>query len=149
MIPNILDQFKTLISLIVIFYLSVDSIYCQNKQTVDSIQSFYQDCLDKGQFMSSCSKSYYRKMDSLLIVVYNKLRFNIDSIEKAQLRKEQREWLLKRNNYFKKIQNEYKKDKQGASMPQDDIMEMYDKYAMFVQERVLYLIETSEKIKIK
>ncbi len=141
---NCLNRFKISISSIVIFYLSVNCGYCQNKHTIDSIQKSYQICLDNGQFMSSCSKRYYRQMDSVLNVVYSKLRLNIDSVAKIQLKKEQKEWLLKRDKYFKENQNEI-----SGSAAQDDIMEMYDKNANFVKGRVLYLIERFEKIKKK
>jgi len=141
---NYLNSFKILLSSILVFCLSVNFAYCQNKQTIDSIQKSYQSCLDNGQFMSGCSKSHYQQMDSLLNVVYSKLRLKIDSVAKIQLKKEQKEWLLKRDNYFKENQKQI-----SVTAAQDDLMEMYDKDADFVKERVLHLIERYEKLKKK
>jgi uncharacterized protein YecT (DUF1311 family) len=130
-------KIKILISLSAILFLSINFCYCQNKNTLDSLGNKYQSCLDKGEFMSECSQNYYFQMDSLLNVVYTNLKQNLDSTSKVLLKKEQKEWLVKRNKYFNK--NQTKTPKHGF-VPQDYILRMYDLYADFVKERVLFLI---------
>ena len=124
----------------------------QTATTIEAMESKYQSCLDKGKDMLACSKAYYRQMDSMLNVVYNKLRSTLDSSQKAQLKREQLQWLAKRDNYFQKTKIDFKKNHQGVDADgedfgaQDEAMIMFDKNAAFVQERVLVLIDKLKKI---
>lgn len=65
----------------------------------------------------------------------------MDSAHKTALRKEEKEWLVKRNKYFKKLESNLAKSTNENSSSQDAEMLMYDDKAKFMKERVLELIK--------
>ncbi|MDD2798735.1 MAG: lysozyme inhibitor LprI family protein [Bacteroidales bacterium] len=122
-------------------WLASFSSFAQNKHTVDLLQSSYQSCLDTGANMSDCALTFYIQMDSLLNVTYTRLRAKLNPAKKATLKKEQKAWLQKRDQYLRKTNREAMKNG-GLNMPisQDERMMMYDKNAIFVKARVLKLV---------
>jgi len=121
--------------------------HAQTKKTIDSLESQYQHCLDNGRYMFGCSKVFYSQMDSMLNVVYFKLRSTLETTEKAKLKSDQREWLSERDAYFKKTLKVFK-DNNPDNSPygsafgaQDDAMIMFDDNASFVKTRVLELLK--------
>jgi uncharacterized protein YecT (DUF1311 family) len=129
----------------VIFISICFTTFSQTKETVDSLETQYQACLDKGQFMLGCSEAFYFQMDSLLNLEYKKLRSKCDSIQKENLKDEQLQWLSKRDKQFKQNQQqEHKNAKEGGyDGGQDETMMLTDDNAKFVKERVLKLIDST------
>jgi uncharacterized protein YecT (DUF1311 family) len=131
--------------------------FSQTLNTINSLESAYQKCLDKGQFMRGCSNTFYSQMDSLLNLQYRKLREKCDSVQKANLKDDQLRWLNIRDKQFKfNKQQVYKEAKEnGYDGGQDEIMILTDKNTMFVKDRVIELIKKSpddysaDKYKIK
>ncbi|MCI9845618.1 lysozyme inhibitor LprI family protein [Flavobacterium pectinovorum] len=126
--------------LLIIITLSFNS-NSQTIKTINKIESSYQNCLDKGDNMKGCSVEYYLQSDSLLNVVYKKLKLKLNSEEKSKLKKEQLEWLKKRDKYFQKVYSETKKSDfiEGSD---DFDMIVLDKKAEFVFERVKEFINS-------
>ena len=129
-----------------LFCISLTGI-AQTEKTIDSLETQYQNCLDKGEYMFGCTKKFYSQIDSMLNVVYFKLRSTLDTTQKAKLKIEQKAWLIKRDTYFKKTLKEFK-TKNPDNSPygsafgaQDDAMFMYDDNAKFVKDRILTLIK--------
>jgi uncharacterized protein YecT (DUF1311 family) len=114
-------------------------------KTIDSLQTQYQLCLDKGQNMLGCSKVFYYQMDSLLNLRYKQLRLTCDSIQKENLKDEQLEWLSKRDKQFLKNQKQTNKEakKEGYDVGQDEKMVLTDTNAMYVKQRVIELLNSS------
>ena len=112
----------------------------QNLRNLEKMDGDYQNCLDKGIHMEGCSIEYYAKVDSLLNVIYKKIRLNLNSSQKEALKKEQLKWLRKRDSYFDIISK--KITKEGGSNTSDDyIMKYNDKKYLFVYDRVEELIK--------
>ena len=111
--------------------------FSQTKETIDRMDSSEQSCLDSGVYMLGCADTYYAEMDSMLNLVYKKLRMKCDSSQRAALKAEQLKWLSDRDKYFKKVRTQSFGDMTG----QDKEMAITDKYAQFVRERVLVLIK--------
>lgn len=128
-------------SILVLFILV--SLHCnsQTLETVYKIKSSYQSCLDKGDDMQGCAIDYYNKSDSLLNVVYKKLKTNISSREQSKLKKEQQEWLKKRNEFFEKVYSDTKKEGNFREGSSDFTMIVFDEKAKFVFGRVKELIK--------
>ncbi|WP_278251848.1 lysozyme inhibitor LprI family protein [Sabulibacter ruber] len=91
--------------------------------------------------MLGCSQLYYSQMDSLLNVVYNKLRRPLDPSGKAALKNEQLKWLGKRDAYFKKVDKEYAAENSNGFAGNDSRMIAIDDKAQFVRKRVEELIK--------
>lgn len=136
---------KILISItICVFSLTISA---QTNTTLQTLQNQYQACLDRGQNMLGCSKTFYLQMDSLLNIYYKKLRSSCDSSQKENLQDEQLEWLGKRDKYFNQNHQQTKKEakKDGYDGGQDEQMIIIDKNAMFVKERVFELNTANSK----
>lgn len=118
------------------------SMFSQTRETVDSLEEKCQACLDKGEFMLGCSYRFYGQMDSLMNQVYNNIRARLDSSGNATLKKEQKDWLKKRDQFFRKTNAEVeKKKKEYGYTPQDDLMTMYEDNARYVQDRIIELLK--------
>lgn len=128
-------------SSIIIILLSVvfigNKCYGQTVKTIDVLEKSYQGCLDKGINMLGCSELYYHQMDSMLNVVYKKLRKQMSPSQGAKLKVEQLKWLSKRDQYFKNI-TLYE---EGVLEKEDREMVVIDKKADFVKERIIELIK--------
>ncbi len=89
-------------------------------------------------------------MDSILNVVYTKLRLSQKPAQQTSLAKEQTNWLAKRDRYFKttlgklKKANQIRSAKGMAINAKDDMMLMYDANGEFVKSRVMALIKKTK-----
>ena len=66
--------------------------------------------LDQGVNMSDCAQVFYDKMDSLLNIVYRSAMSKCNGEQKADLKQRQLKWLKQRDNYFKRIPSETRKE---------------------------------------
>lgn len=119
----------------------------QTLKTITTIESSYHNCLDEGDDMRGCSIEYYEQADSLLNVVYRKLRLKFNDQDQSKLKKEQLEWLKHRDKYFEKIYSQTKKEGNFIEGSSDFDMIVIDKKADFVLERVKLLIKRVQTIK--
>lgn len=129
--------------IIIIFILFSISFFAkaQTRQTVEEISDKYQVCLDSGINMLGCSEQFCLQMDSMLHVVYNKLKMKLNSTEKAQLEKEQLVWLKKRDIYFAEQKKEFQSAwKKGEAFP-EILLFRNDNCAAYVKTRVLVLLK--------
>lgn len=129
---------KTLLCLFVLISLKSNS---QTLETVYKLKSEYQKCLDKGQDMRGCAYQYYNQSDSLLNVVYKNRKSKISSKEQSKLKKEQLEWLKKRDHFFDKVYSDTKKEGNFREGSSDFDMIVFDQQAKFVFGRVKELIK--------
>jgi uncharacterized protein YecT (DUF1311 family) len=110
-------------------------------QTINDLKRYekqHQDCLDSGIDMYGCSVRFYSLSDSLLNLIYKKQYIKLDSTQKLTLKTNQRTWLKKRDNEFKKIQKENQNPDLSEVM---NGMIIYDLKANFVLDRVRFLID--------
>ncbi|SHG27092.1 lysozyme inhibitor LprI family protein [Flavobacterium defluvii] len=112
----------------------------QTLKTVSKLETDHQNCLDTGIGMRNCSVEFYYQSDSLLNVVYKKLRLKLSTEEQSKLKKEQLEWFRFSIKYFKKAYSDTKKEgfEPGS---QDFDMVVYDLKADYVFVRVKELIK--------
>src|SRR5690349_21556991 len=111
---NAMRTEKFVLSLIFASFFSLAG-QAQTASTVQGMENKYQNCLDKGKDMLGCSKANYRQMDSMLNTVYKSLRSSLDSSQKAQLKNEQIQWLVKRDKYFRETKNKFKRSHPGVN----------------------------------
>ncbi len=113
----------------------------QTIKTIEKIEIAHQNSLDKGGDGKGCSVEYYNQADSLLNVVYKKLKLKLNAEEQSKLKKEQLEWLKKRDKYFQKVYSEEKNFGNWREGSNDFDMIIIDQKAKFVFERVKILIK--------
>jgi uncharacterized protein YecT (DUF1311 family) len=139
-------NFKFIYSL-VIFFFGYLAVSAQTLKTIASFEVQYQACLDKGQFMLGCAKTFYNEMDSLLNVRYKSLRSICDSVQKDNLRDEQLEWLSKKDKQFienrRQVNRKAKRD--GYAGGEIETMMLTETNANYVKQRVIQLIARSPK----
>ena len=124
--------------LIVVVFGGGKECLAQTLNTVDSLEKSYHSCLDKGVNMINCSKIHYSQMDSLLNVVYQKLKKKLPASQFGNLRTSQLSWLSKRDRYFANIPLEPEEIALGGK---DKEMVIIDKKAEFVRKRVVMLLK--------
>lgn len=123
-----------------VYLLLTFSGYSQMSKIIDSIEIIEKKCLDSGIKMKNCSYVFYNKMDSLLNVQYNKQKNILSENKKVKLKLEQINWLSTRNDYFKRLENEYSTKLKTGEWGRDDIMIVWDKKAEFVKKRILAIL---------
>jgi len=118
-----------------LFFIYSNFSYSQNS-ALDSLNINHQKCLNKGQFMLSCSQKYYTEMDSMLNVIYKdvKRKLSIES-DRLKLKQSELKWLKERDIYFEKIYKEI-----NDELAQDEIMFYTEKKAKFVLDRINFLM---------
>ena len=116
--------------------------FCQSQTitTLNKIKRDHQNCLDKGGYMLGCSLDYYKKTDSLLNVVYTKIRLKLNPTKRVKFKNEQLGWLKKRDLYFRKVEKNTKNEV-GEIIGNDLRMIITDKEADFVFYRVEELVK--------
>jgi hypothetical protein len=142
---------KLIIVLAVFSYLSIVTSG-QTRKVVDSFDMKYHECIDNGRQTFSSSKKYYCQMDSLVNFFYHTIYNSLDTTKKVEFRKDEIEWLNRRDKYFKKTYLKFKKDnpyQEPFTKPKGaeyDAMIMFDKNAKYVRDRVMALAKMMDKI---
>lgn len=113
----------------------------QTMETVNKLKTSYQHCLNSGSGMKDCSIEYYNQSDSLLNVAYKNLKLKLSSKEQSKLKKEQLDWLKKRDLYFEKVYADTKKEGHFIEGSSDFDMVVFDEKANYVFARVKELIK--------
>ena len=116
--------------------------HSQKIKTIDSLENKYQSCLDKGQNMLGCTKTFYAQMESLLNLLYKKLLSKMGTAEGARFKNNQREWLKERDKQFVLFKEQMHKEAVNIEVDggQDEQMILADKKAQFVKQRVVELL---------
>ncbi|MFH7005565.1 lysozyme inhibitor LprI family protein [Flavobacterium bizetiae] len=113
----------------------------QTMETVNKLRNDYQTCLNSGSGMKNCSIEYYNQSDSLLNVAYKNLKLKLSSKEQSRLKKEQLDWVKKRDLYFEKVYSDTKKEGHFIEGSSDFDMVVFDEKANYVFTRVKELIK--------
>lgn len=123
--------------------------FSQKFKIVDSLESKYQSCLDKGQAMPGCANSFYGQMDSLLNLQYRKLISQMGTAEGARLKNEQRQWIAERDKHFVLLKQQVHKEAvdNGFAGGQDEQMILTERKASYVKHRVVELLTMSVSAK--
>ena len=132
-----ISLFKTHYIIIAFFCFAFSN--AQTAASIKEIKDNYQTCLNQADFMLGCSYDYYNKADSLLNVVYNKVRIRLKPDQREQFRKEQLKWLKKRDARFKKIRK--RNLGEGGLVRDDQKMMVADEQAEFIFQRVEELMK--------
>ncbi|PIQ22772.1 MAG: hypothetical protein COW65_01255 [Cytophagales bacterium CG18_big_fil_WC_8_21_14_2_50_42_9] len=118
--------------------------YAQTQTQLTNLKKQHQSCLDKGVNMFSCSQQYYKQMDSLLNVAYNRIRKPMSQTEKLAFKNEQIKWLQKRDAFFVKVDKEAAAESGPGPIGRDFLMIAMDEKANFVRKRVEELIKRTK-----
>lgn len=127
----------------VFLFLILAAFQCnaQKIETVNKFKASYQHCLNSGSGMKNCAIEYYNQSDSLLNVAYRNLKLKLSSKEQSRLKKEQLDWIKKRDLYFENVYSDTKKEGHFIEGSSDFDMVVFDEKANYVFTRVKELIK--------
>ena len=134
-----------------IFVLSIILQYCfintqcQTIQDIKNLESASKTCSDSAKNKLLCSREYYLKMDSMMKIAYINLSSSINNRLQTYLKKEQLNWLKKRDKYFLKQNEEARKNEKKGKAPAETYVKVLQNDAEFIKERVLELIDRINK----
>ncbi|KAA2244966.1 DUF1311 domain-containing protein [Chitinophaga agrisoli] len=115
--------------------------FAQTKQAViDSLESNYQRCLSKSQYMYGCALEYYRQMDSMMDNIYRQLYTSLDTNRRRSLKVEQVQWEEKKEAYFKLLDTRVEKLHKKTMAGLDDQAISTDHKAAYIKDRVNALL---------
>jgi hypothetical protein len=121
--------------------------YGQKLETIRSLETSNQECRDKGQNMLRCTIVFYIEMDSILHVAYSSLSKRLTAGEIEVLKREEREWVKKKDTYFKKhvSEVEVQVDAKKSEWGEIGYQVLYADEADFIKERAIELIKRLNK----
>jgi uncharacterized protein YecT (DUF1311 family) len=128
-------------SILLFFILFAFNCNAQTMETVSKLKTSYQKCVDSGSGMKNCAIEYYNESDSLMNVAYRNLKLKLSSKEQSKLKKEQLDWIKKRDLYFEKVYSDTKKEGHFVEGSSDFDMVVFDEKANYIFARVKELIK--------
>jgi len=118
--------------------------HAQTQTQLINLKKQHQSCLDKGLNMLSCSQQYYKQIDSVLNVAYNRIRKPMSQTEILAFKNEQIKWLQKRDAFFIKVDKEAAAESGPGPIGRDFLMIAMDEKADFVRKRIEELIKRTK-----
>ncbi|SHH45908.1 lysozyme inhibitor LprI family protein [Flavobacterium aquidurense] len=128
-------------SILLFFILFAFNCNAQTMETVSKLKTSYQKCVDSGSGMKNCAIEYYNESDSLMNVAYRNLKLKLSSKEQSKLKKEQLDWIKKRDLYFEKVYSDTKKEGHFVEGSSDFDLVVFDEKANYIFARVKELIK--------
>ena len=86
----------------VFLFLCNNYVHAQLTKSIDEMEVQYKECQRAKPDSTVCSRLYLSQMDSMLTVVFEKLKAQLSSEEKLALVKDQASWTEKKGKFFKK-----------------------------------------------
>ena len=80
--------------------------YSQSLKDVERVEINAQNCADTTNDVIACEKLHYKQMDSMLNLVYKKLKIINKEEDFKKIKSDQIQWLSLRDKEFKKIDGE-------------------------------------------
>jgi uncharacterized protein YecT (DUF1311 family) len=77
--------------------------FSQSVKDLDILDSISQTCADTAQNVLACEFLHYKQMDSILNVVYKKVKASNTIQDFDKIKNDQKAWLITRDKEFKKI----------------------------------------------
>jgi len=131
---------RQLLFIPVLLLLCLNMVAQNKKAAIDSLESRYQRCLAKSQYMYGCALEYYRDLDSMLDLVYRQLYSKLDTSRRQNLVVQQSLWKEKKEAYFKLLDTRVEKLHKKTLAGLDDQVIATDHKAAYIKDRVTELI---------
>jgi uncharacterized protein YecT (DUF1311 family) len=111
-------------------------------QQLDRMDTTSQHCFDEGLNFVDCSNTLYKQVDSILNVVYKLMKSKMDAATFIQLKEEQLNWLKKRDQFFKEVNQDYKqRDKYFQEDEESNRAVAISRKAEYVEKRIKYILQ--------
>lgn len=120
---------------------SLHTVAQTRQSALDALEKQYQHCLGEGRHAYSCALTFYRQVDSLLTSTYRLLYTALDTSRRQSLAVSQHQWLEKKEEYFRKIDERVEKHHKKTMEGLDDNMISTDNKATYLKDRLMALLD--------
>lgn len=125
----------------VFLFLCNNYVHAQLTKSIDEMEVQYKECQRAKPDSTVCSRLYLSQMDSMLTVVFEKLKAQLSSEEKLALVKDQASWTEKKGKFFKKEDENFVYNLKEGIWTKDMIRFSYQAKASFVLKRIKTLLK--------
>ncbi len=125
----------------VLLFLCNIHVHAQLSKSIDEIEVQYKDCQRAKPDSTVCSRLYLSQIDSMLTVVFEKLKSQLSSEEKLSLLKDQASWSEKKGKFFKKEDENFVYNLKEGIWTKDMIRFSYQAKTAFVLKRIKTLLK--------
>ncbi len=122
------------------FFMGRTSV-AQTAIVINDMELQHKDCLKIKPDSSNCSKIFLQQMDSMLSVVFNEVKTQIASEQKADVIKDQMSWSKKKAEFFKVQDETFVYNLKEEIWKKDMIRITYQQKAEFLLKRIKFLLK--------
>lgn len=113
----------------------------QSLEDVEQIEATHKECVRIKSDSVPCARNYYFQTDSLLRLVYDKVKQELDPSEKTEFMKDQTSWVGKKDAFFKKQDINFAFNIREGTWKKDMIRVPYEEKADFLMKRLKVLLK--------
>ena len=136
---NLIPDMKPLIFTSLLFFILLCT-YAQS-EVIAEMESDHKVCLQIKPDSIACSRNYFFQTDSMLDIIFNKVKTEIPSDEQMQLMKEQLSWAGKKNAYFSKQDINFAYNIKEGTWKKEMIRFVYENKGDFILKRIKILLK--------
>ena len=124
-------------------FLFAHSVYAQTQlaASVDEMETAYKECIHTKSDSVACYRKFHQQMDSIVGVIFEKVKANASADEKSALIQSQISWAKKKGEYFKKLYETFVYNLQEGTWKKDMIRITYQQKAEFTLKRIKALLK--------
>lgn len=111
------------------------------KESFKELEQQHKDCEKFKADSVNCHKLYLQQLDSMLLIVFEKVKVNLSADQKAKVIKEQLSWSAQKNTFFKKQDENFVYNIQEGIWTKDMIKVTYATKSDFVRKRIQSLLK--------
>ncbi|MFN8237421.1 MAG: hypothetical protein U0T77_04560 [Chitinophagales bacterium] len=111
------------------------------KESFQALEQQHKECEKFKADSVNCHKVYLQQLDSMLLIVFEKVKVNLPAEQKAKVIKEQLSWSAQKNSFFKKQDENFVYNLQEGIWTKDMIKVTYATKSDFVRKRIQSLLK--------
>lgn len=113
----------------------------QLAQTIEQMEAANKECLHIKPDSGYCSKLFHEQMDSMVVVVFEKVKKQAAPSEQKKIIEEQISWAKKKGEFCKKQDETFVYNLQEGTWKKDMIRITYQQKAEYVLKRIKALLK--------
>ncbi len=123
------------------YLLALDAGAQSVKESFKELEQQHKECEKLRADSVNCHKVYLQQLDSMMLIVFEKVKVDLSPEQKAKVIKEQLSWSAQKNSFFKKQDENFVYNIQEGIWTKDMIKVTYASKSDFVRKRLLSLLK--------
>ncbi|MBK9328057.1 MAG: hypothetical protein IPM95_01835 [Sphingobacteriales bacterium] len=136
-----MENFTRYFLLIFLFFSAIDTGAQTARESFKALEQQHKECEKFKADSVNCHRIYLQQLDSIMLIVFEKVKVNLPSEQKAKIIKEQLSWSAQKNSFFKKQDENFVYNLQEGIWTKDMIRITYATKSDFVRKRLLTLLK--------